>query len=340
MTAPTTDVAGIGNAIVDVLAHATDDQLTAMGLAKGVMTLIDSQQADSIYSAMAPGLECSGGSAGNTMAGFAALGGRGAYIGKVRDDQLGEVFRHDIRASGVSFDTPAATTGAPTARCLILVTPDAQRTMQTYLGACVDLGPEEIDPAVIASASVTYLEGYLWDQPRAKEAFLKAADIAHQAGRKVALSLSDPFCVGRHRDSFLDLVSGHVDLLFANEAEIMALYQSANFDDALRSVRGHCDIAALTRGEKGSVVVAGDDVITVGAERITQLVDTTGAGDLYAAGFLFGYTRGADLGVCARLGGLCAAEIISHFGARPEEPLKDLVAARLPQDIIGQLYAA
>ncbi len=340
MTALRTDVAGIGNAIVDVLAHATDDQLAAMGLAKGVMTLIDSDQADRIYAAMAPGIECSGGSAGNTMAGFAALGGRGAYIGKVRDDQLGEVFRHDIRAAGVSFDTPAATTGSPTARCLILVTPDAQRTMQTYLGACVELGAEDIDADVIAAAQVTYLEGYLWDQPRAKEAFLKAAAIAHQAGRKVALSLSDPFCVDRHRDSFLDLVAGHVDLLFANEAEIMALYRAESFDEALRAVRGHCEIAALTRGALGSVVVAGDQVVSVAAEHITQLVDTTGAGDLYAAGFLFGYTRGADLGACARLGGLCAAEIISHFGARPEEPLKDLVAARLPQDIIGQLYAA
>lgn len=340
MSAPTTDVAGIGNAIVDVLAHATDDQLAAMGLAKGVMTLIDTEQADRIYAAMAPGIECSGGSAGNTMAGIAALGGRGAYIGKVRDDQLGQVFRHDIRAAGIAFDTPSATNCSPTARCLILVTPDAQRTMQTYLGACVELGPEDIDADVIAAAQVTYLEGYLWDQPRAKEAFLKAARIAHDAGRKVALSLSDPFCVDRHRESFLELVAGHVDLLFANEAEIMSLYRSDSFDDALRSVRGHCEVAALTRSEKGSVVVAGDDVISVGAERITQLVDTTGAGDLYAAGFLFGYTRGTDLGACARLGGLCAAEIISHFGARPEEPLKDLVAARLPQDIIGQLYAA
>lgn len=339
MTAIRYDVAGIGNAIVDVLAHASDDQLAHLGLAKGVMTLIDSVQAERIYDHMAPGIECSGGSAGNTMAGFAALGGRGAYIGKVRNDQLGEVFRHDIRSAGVAFDTPASEEGSPTARCLILVTPDAQRTMQTFLGACVELGPDDIDPEVIAGAQVTYLEGYLWDQPQAKAAFLKAAGIAHEAGRKVALSLSDPFCVARHRDSFLELVSGHVDLLFANEAEIMSLYRADSFDDALREVRGHCDIAALTRSEKGSVVVSGDDVISVSAERIKHLVDTTGAGDMYAAGFLFGHTRGADLGTCARLGGICAAEIISHFGARPEEPLKDLVGRSLPAEVLAKLYS-
>ncbi len=329
------DVVGIGNAIVDVLAHAEDAQLSALGLAKGVMTLVDTQEAERIYAAMGPGIECSGGSAGNTMAVLASLGGKGAYIGKVRDDQLGTVFRHDIRAVGIAFDTPPATEGAPTARCLVLVTPDAQRTMQTYLGACVGLGPDDIDAGVIASSQVTYLEGYLWDQPAAKEAFLKAARVAHDAGRKVSLSLSDPFCVERHRDSFLELISGHVDVLFANEAEIMSLFRTDSFDEALRQVRGHCEVAALTRSEKGSVVVAGDEVTVVGAEPVSKLVDTTGAGDAYAAGFLFGYTRRADMGTCARLGGICAAEVISHFGARPEEPLNNLVAKSLPAAKIG-----
>ncbi|MBF0372547.1 MAG: adenosine kinase [Alphaproteobacteria bacterium] len=323
------DVVGIGNAIVDVIAHAEDALLAELGLSKGVMTLIDSAEADRVYSKMGPGIECSGGSAGNTMAGIAALGGRGAYVGKVRDDQLGEVFRHDMRSIGVAFDTIAASDGPSTARCLVLVTADAQRTMQTFLGACVDLGPEDIDTALIASAKVTYLEGYLWDQPRAKQAFIKAAEAAHAAGREVALSLSDPFCVDRHRADFLDLVAGHVDILFANESEIMSLYQTAAFDEALIAVRGHCRVAALTRGEKGSVVVAGDDVVVVGAEPVAKVVDTTGAGDLYAAGFLRGLTAGQDLATCARLGGLCAAEIISHYGARPEAPLADLARAAL-----------
>lgn len=329
MTNASYDVVGIGNAIVDVIAHADDAFLEAEGLPKGAMTLIDTDQAEALYAKMAPGIEASGGSAANTMAGIASLGGSGAFFGKVRDDQLGEVFRHDIRAIGVDFDSPAATDGPPTARCLILVTPDAQRTMNTFLGACVDLGPEDVDPDTVKAAQVTYLEGYLWDPPRAKEAFVKAAEIAHGAGRKVALSLSDPFCVDRHRAEFRDLVDGHVDILFANEEEIKSLYEADSFDDALQEVRGKCEIAALTRSEKGSVIVAGDEMHVVDAEPVEKVVDTTGAGDLYAAGFLFGVTHGYGLAKAGRIAGIAAAEAISHMGARPEVSLKDLVKARL-----------
>lgn len=319
------DVAGIGNAIVDVLSHADDAKLAALGLNKGVMTLIDADRAERIYAQMGPGVECSGGSVANTIAALAALGGKGVYVGKVGNDQLGAVFRHDLRSLGVTFDTPAAEDGPVTARCLILVTPDGLRTMQTYLGASVLLGPDDIDPATIAGAEVTYLEGYLWDPPKAKDAFRKAARIAHEAGRKVALSLSDPFCVDRHRAEFLALLAEQVDIVFANEAEIALLYRT-DFDDALRQVRAHCAIAAVTRGEKGSVVVAGDEVVVSAAEPVGKVVDTTGAGDLYAAGFLYGLTRGRSLAASARLGGLCAAEIISHFGARPESDLARLAA--------------
>jgi sugar/nucleoside kinase (ribokinase family) len=327
MSAATIDVAGIGNAIVDVIAHADESFLAAEGLAKGAMTLIDDARADALYGKMAPGIESSGGSAGNTMAGIASLGGTGAYIGKVRDDLLGDVFRHDITAIGIGFDTASATTGPGTARCLILVTPDGQRTMGTYLGACVDLGPEDIDAAVIAAAQVTYLEGYLFDPPRAKEAFRKAAKIAHEAGRLVALSLSDPFCVGRHRNDFLSLVSGEVDILFANEAEICSLYQTENFDEAATAVRGHAKIAALTRSAEGSVILADGAAHKIAAAPVARVVDTTGAGDLYAAGVLFGLTHGLSLPTCGAIGSLCAAEIISHVGARPEAALDQLVAS-------------
>ena len=329
MTDAAYDVVGIGNAIVDVIAHADDAFLEAEGLPKGTMTLIDTDRAQALYAKMAPGIEASGGSAANTMAGIASLGGKGAFFGKVRDDQLGEVFRHDIRAIGVDFDSAPATEGPPTARCLILVTPDAQRTMNTYLGACVDLGPEDVDPDIVAAAQVTYLEGYLWDPPRAKEAFVKAATIAHGAGRKVSLSLSDPFCVGRHRDEFRELVDGHVDILFANEEEIKSLYETDSFDASLQAVRGKYEIAALTRSEKGSVIVSGDEIHVIDAAPVDKVVDTTGAGDLYAAGFLFGLTHGYGLARAGRIAGIAAAEAISHMGARPEVPLKDLVKARL-----------
>jgi sugar/nucleoside kinase (ribokinase family) len=323
------DVIGIGNAIVDVLAHADDAFVAAHGLAKGAMTLIDADTAKVLYDAMAPAIECSGGSAANTIAGLASLGARSAFIGKVRDDQLGAVFRHDIRALGVGFETLLAKGGAPTARCLIFVTADAQRTMQTYLGACVELGPGDIDEEQIAASKMTYLEGYLWDPPGAKEAFVKAATVARQAGRAVSLSLSDPFCVDRHRGDFRDLVNDHIDVLFANEEEIKSLYQVDTFDAAMQRVRGHCRIAALTRSARGSVVISGDEVHVVDAEPVERVVDTTGAGDAYAAGFLFGVTHNFDLARSARIGGIVAAEAIGHFGARAEVSLDELVRRQL-----------
>lgn len=322
-----THVAGIGNAIVDVLVHADDLLLHKLGLTKGVMTLIDAAQAETIYAQLPPGIECSGGSAANTIVGIAALGGRAAYMGKVRDDQLGRVFCHDIRSAGVTFDTRPAAAGPSTARCFVLVTPDAQRTMLTYLGACVDFGPDDVDGAVVARAAVTYLEGYLYDPPQAKAAFVQAAAIAHEAGKLVSLSLSDPFCVERHRDEFLELVNDHVDILFANEAELCSLFQT-DFDDALRRVRGHVGVAAVTRSARGSVVLDGTEVVVQGAEPVNRVVDTTGAGDLYAAGFLFGHVRGLGLAASARLGGICAGEIISHFGARPDQDLAKLLSAK------------
>ena len=323
------DVTGIGNAIVDVLTQADDAFIADHGLEKGAMTLIDTETAEKIYGDMGSAVEVSGGSAANTIAGLANLGARSAYIGKVAKAQLGEVFAHDIRAAGVNFDTPPLEGDATTARSMILVTPDAERTMQTYLGACVELGPEDVPDELIAASEVVYLEGYLYDPPRAKEAFLKAAKVAEAAGRKVALSLSDPFCVERYRAEFLELLEGHVNILFANEDEITSLYQVENFDDALQHVRGHCDIAALTRSANGSVVVAGDEVHVVDAETVTNVVDTTGAGDSYAAGFLYGLSRGDDLATAARIGGILAAEIISHYGARSESNLKELVAQKL-----------
>ncbi len=322
------DVVGIGNAIVDVLSHADEAFLVRHGLEKGAMTLIDGAQADRLYAQMGSGVEASGGSAANTIAGLASLGGSAAFIGKVRNDQLGEIFAHDIRTLGVHFSTPMAEDGPPTARCLILTTPDAQRTMNTYLGACATLGPDDVEEEVVRQAKVTYLEGYLWDPPAAKEAFRKAMRVAHDAGRKVALTLSDAFCVDRYREEFRELVAGEVDLLFANEAEIKSLYEVDVFDEALQRVRALDTVVALTRSEKGAVVVADDEIHVIDAEPVEHLVDTTGAGDQFAAGFLFGYTHGRDLRTCARLGALAAAEVISHYGARPELPLASLLAER------------
>ena len=329
MNSPRFDVTAIGNAIVDVLARADDALLARHNLAKGAMSLIDGETAERLYSVMGPGTEKSGGSAGNTAAVVAGLGGRVAYIGKVADDQLGQVFTHDIRAIGVTYDTPPLKGGLPTARSLIFVTPDAQRTMQTYLGATTQLGPEDVNMHYITSSEVVYLEGYLWDQPRAKKAMRDAAIKAQQAGVKVSLTLSDAFCVARFRDEFLELAEKHVDILFANESEILSLYQVDRFDDALQRVRKHCEIAALTRSEKGSVIVNGDEVHIIDAEKGVKVVDTTGAGDAYAGGFLYGYTQGLDLVTCGRLGGLMAAEVISHLGPRPEADLKKLAASVL-----------
>lgn len=325
MADATYDVVGIGNAMVDVLAHADDAFLAAHDLAKGTMTLVDADRAAQLYELMPPAIETSGGSAGNTMAAIASCGGRGAYIGRIADDQFGGIFAHDMRGIGIHFDRPPSTSAA-TGRCLIIVTPDAQRTMQTFLGAGAELGPEDVDPALIASAQVTYLEGYLWDPPAAKEAFLKAAKAARDAGRKVALTLSDPFCVDRYREEFAELVQDHIDILFANEDELLHLYQVATFDEALQLVRGQCEVAALTRSEKGSVVATRDEVHVIDAEPVARVVDTTGAGDAYAAGFLYGLTHGHDLATCGRLGGIAAAEVISHLGPRPETSLAELIA--------------
>ncbi len=319
------DALGIGNAIVDVIARADDAFLTRHELAKGAMNLIDAARADYLYEQMGPGIEMSGGSAGNTMVGLAMLGGKAGYIGKLRDDVLGRIYRHDITAAGVSFESPLAAAGASTARSLILVTDDAQRTMNTYLGACVELGPDDVDPAFVARAQVLYLEGYLWDPPAAKAAFRKALGVAHEHDRRVALSLSDPFCVARHRAEFRDLVEHHVNVLFANEDEITSLYEVDEFDTALQLARGQCEVVALTRGAKGSVVLGGDEVHLIDAAPVARLVDTTGAGDLYAAGFLYGLTHGMELARCGRLAALAAGEVVSHYGARPESDIAAFV---------------
>ena len=325
MTSARYDVLGIGNAIVDVLARADEDFLLAQGMRKGTMALIDEARAQAIYDAMGPAVEMSGGSAANTIVGLASLGGRAAFVGKVKADKLGGAFSHDIRSAGVAFATAPAADGPSTGRCYVLVTPDGERTMNTYLGAAQELHPGDIDADMIASSAVIYLEGYLWDPKHAKDAFLKAAQIAHGAGRKVALTLSDAFCVDRWRDEFLQLMrSRTVDLVFANEAELRSLYQSSDFDAAIAALRADIDIAVVTRSEKGCLVIGPDGTEAVPAFPVKRVVDTTGAGDLFAAGFLSGLARGADDRTCGRLGALAAAEVIQHLGARPETSLKDL----------------
>jgi sugar/nucleoside kinase (ribokinase family) len=322
------DVAAIGNAIVDVLASADDAFLGAERLAKGSMMLIDEARAHQLYGRMAAGLEASGGSAANTVAGVASLGGRAHFAGKVAADALGEIFAHDIRAVGVDFATPPLADGPATARCLINVTPDGERTMCTFLGAAVRLAPADIDPAAIAGAEVLYLEGYLFDPDEARAAYGKAAHVARAAGRSIALSLSDAFVVERHRAALLDFIDAEVDVLFANEAEVTALFETDDLDAALARVRGRVRIAAVTRGAKGAVVLADGAARTVPAEPVDKVVDTTGAGDQYAAGFLVGLAGGRPLEDCSRLGAMAAAEVISHFGPRPLVSLQDLAASR------------
>jgi len=319
-SAPHFDILGIGNAIVDVVAPVPDSFVIHHDMRKGGMALVDTATADRLYAAMPPGQESSGGSAANTCAVAAMLGAKVAYIGRVADDQLGQVFRHDIAAVGVHFPTAALTGGAPTARCLIMVTPDGQRTMNTYLGACVTLGPADVDANLVADAKITYLEGYLFDPPEAQAAFLAAAEAAHDAGRQVALSLSDAFCVDRHRAAFRELVRYHVDILFANETEITSLYETNTWDEAAALARSEVSLAALTRGEAGSVILHGADTVEIDAEP-AQVIDTTGAGDAYAAGFLAALTAGKSLAQCGKLASIAAADVIGQYGGRPRTDL-------------------
>ena len=325
MSAPRYDVLCIGNAIVDVIARTEEDFLTAQRMAKGAMMLIDEQRAESLYAAMGPATVISGGSAGNTAVGAASLGGRAAFFGKVREDQLGRIFSHDIRSMGVHFPTAPATGGPATARSFILVTPDGERTMNTYLGACVTFGPDDIDEETVKASKISYFEGYLWDPPAAKDAIRKAAAIAHSAGREVAITLSDSFCVDRYRDEFLFLMRTRtVDLVFANEHELLSLYQTSDFATALDQLRKDATTAVVTRGAAGALVATRDGVVDAPAEPIRELSDTTGAGDLFAAGFLYGRATERDAKTCLRLGAIAAAEIIQHVGARPQTSLRDL----------------
>jgi adenosine kinase len=325
MTVVRYDVLGIGNAIVDVLARTDDDFLVRQKMPKGSMSLIDEARAKSIYDAMGPTTEISGGSAANTIAGVASFGGRAAFVGKVKEDELGKAFTHDIRAAGVAFNTPAAKDGPSTARCYVLVTPDGERTMNTFLGAAQNLSPADVSEHEIASARIIYLEGYLWDPRDAKEAFRKAAKIAHRAGRTVALTLSDSFCVDRYRAEFIDLVKGGtVDLLFANESELKSLYETADFDVALAALGKDAKLGVVTRSEQGAVILDGGNTDAIPVFPVERVVDATGAGDLFAAGFLHGFAQGLPHADSARLGALAAAEVISHIGARPARRLADL----------------
>ncbi len=324
MAEKTYDVVGIGNAIVDIIARCDEGFLTKHDLTKGSMRLIDAEEANRLYSAMGPAVERSGGSVANAIAGLASFGARSGFIGRVAADQFGGIFRHDIRSLGVAYDTLPTEDGAPTARCLILVTPDGERTMNTFLGASVDFAPGDLDKDMIEAAKVVYLEGYLFDRDEAKAAFREAASVAKAAGAKVALSLSDAFCVDRHRDDFRTLVRDGADIVFANEKEITTLYRVNSFEEAAEAALADCELAVLTRSEAGSVIVADGESLVVEAEKVAPVVDLTGAGDLYSAGFLYGLTQGAPLAACGRLGSLAAAEVIGHIGARPEVSLRAL----------------
>ena len=318
------DVLCIGNAIVDIIARCDDDFLVENDIIKGAMNLIDADRAELLYSRMGPAIEASGGSAGNTAAGVASFGGRSAYFGKVADDQLGKIYSHDIRAQGVHFATKPLEGTPPTARSMIFVTPDGERSMNTYLGACVELGPEDIEANVVAEAKVTYFEGYLWDPPRAKDAIRLCAEIGHKHRREMSMTLSDPFCVDRYRGEFLELMrSGTIDIVFANSDEAKSLYQTDNFEHAARQLAKDCKVAVITRSEHGSVIIRGDERHDVDAIDIDEVVDTTGAGDLYAAGFLHGYAAGKPLDVCGKLGSLAAGLVIQQIGPRPLLSLKD-----------------
>ncbi|WP_281977744.1 adenosine kinase [Pseudorhizobium flavum] len=321
---PQFDVLTVGNAIVDIIARCDDQFLTENDIIKGAMNLIDAERAELLYSRMGPAVEASGGSAGNTAAGVAGIGGRAAYFGKVAEDQLGRIFQHDIRAQGVHYATKPQGTNPPTARSMIFVTPDGERSMNTYLGACVEFGPGDVEPAIVAESAVTYFEGYLWDPPRAKEAILECARIAHENGREVSMTLSDPFCVDRYRSEFLDLMrSGTVDIVFANKQEALSLYETDDFELALKSIAADCKLAAVTLSEEGAIILRGEERVKIDAYKVDDLVDTTGAGDLFAAGFLYGYTQGRSLSDCGKLGCLSAAIVIKQIGPRPMVSLRD-----------------
>ncbi len=323
------DVIGIGNAIVDVVIQVNESFLTSHGLEKGSMELVTEAQAKVLYQESGKGLESSGGSAANTIASLAQLGSKSGFIGRVRKDTLGNTFTNDIRSTGAQFTTSAVDNGPSTAHCLILVTPDAQRTMCTYLGASTKLNPKDIDLSIVSNTKVLYLEGYLWDSPEAKEAFIEASKTCREAGGQVALSLSDSFCVDRHRESFIDLLNGYVDILFANEAEATSLYETSDFEEAINNIKGLCKVTALTCSEKGSVVLAGGQRWEIPAYKLGNLIDTTGAGDLYAGGFLHGYTNGASMVTCGSMGSLCAGQIITQLGSRSNTSLKEILSIHL-----------
>jgi sugar/nucleoside kinase (ribokinase family) len=328
MTAARFDVIGIGNAIVDIIGRCDEAYLAKIDAAKGSMRLVGADDVKKIYTTMGPAMEISGGSAANTIAGVASFGGKAAFIGTVADDEFGKIFTHDIHSIGVTFDTQPIANGAPTSRSLILVTPDGERTMNTFLGISTSLNETQLNHQLIEESEILYLEGYLFDEPQAKQAFRSALKTAKKANRKVALTLSDGFCVDRHRDEFIDLIRAGIDILFANESEIKSLYQTESFDLAAKTVSNDVRLAALTRSEKGSVIFADGKSIEIASEKIPAVVDTTGAGDLYAAGFLFGYSKGFELPVCGRIASLAAAEIIGHIGARPEVSLAELARQR------------